>query len=94
MNEINEYSLEHCVNKMAEVTYNYFAKHFGTVRNHQSVDKEFEAKYKDFSKQMLKNALKNLKSNAQFTRERNRSVPYRSVSKSGTLRGCVHTGTL
>ena len=31
---------------------------------------------------------------APFTRERNRSVPYRSVPKSGTLRGCVHTGTL
>ena len=67
MNEINEYCLEHCVNKMAEVTYNYFAKHFGTVRDHQSVDKEFEAKYKDFSKQMLKNALKNLKSKATAT---------------------------
>ena len=25
---------------------------------------------------------------------RNRSVPYRSVPKSGTLKGCVHTGTL
>ena len=33
-------------------------------------------------------------SEAPFTRERNRSVPYRSVPKSGTLRGCVHTGTL
>ena len=33
-------------------------------------------------------------SKAPFTRERNRSVPYRSVPKSGTLRGCVHTGTL
>ena len=31
---------------------------------------------------------------APFTRERNRSVPYRSVPKSGTLMGCVHTGTL
>ena len=31
---------------------------------------------------------------APFTRERNRSVPYRSVPKYGTLRGCVHTGTL
>ena len=33
-------------------------------------------------------------SEAPFTRERNRSVPYHSVPKSGTLRGCVHTGTL
>ena len=31
---------------------------------------------------------------APFTRERNRSVPYRSVPNSGTLKGCVHTGTL
>ena len=31
---------------------------------------------------------------APFTRERNRSFPYRSVPKSGTLRGCVHKGTL
>ena len=31
---------------------------------------------------------------ALFTRERNHSFPYRSVPKSGTLRGCVHTGTL
>ena len=31
---------------------------------------------------------------APFTRERNRSVSYRSVPKSGTLRGCVHTGRL
>ena len=31
---------------------------------------------------------------APFTRERNRSVPFFSVPKSVTLRGCVHTGTL
>ena len=31
---------------------------------------------------------------APFIRERNRSVPHRSVPKSGTLRGCVHAGTL
>ena len=31
---------------------------------------------------------------APFTRERNLFVPYRSVPKSGMLRGCVHTGTL
>ena len=31
---------------------------------------------------------------APFTRECNRSVPFRSVSKSGTIKGCVHIGTL
>ena len=55
MNQINECALEHCVKRIAEVTYYYFAKHFVTVQDHRSVDKEFEAKYKDFSKQMLNN---------------------------------------
>ena len=30
---------------------------------------------------------------ALFTRVRYRTVPLRSVPKSGTERGCVHTGT-
>ena len=81
LNEINEYSLEHCVNKMAEVTYNYFAKHYGTVRDHRSVDKELETKYKEFSKQMLKNALKKLKSKATPTSPKEITREIKFVSK-------------
>ena len=33
------------------------------------------------------------KNKALFTRVRYRTVPLRSVPKSGTERGCVHTGT-
>ena len=46
------------------------------------------------SKNVGQQGAKMHQSKAPFIWERNRSVLYRSVPKSGTLWGCVHTGTL
>ena len=81
MNEINKFSLEHCVNKMEEVTYNYFARHYGIVRDHRSVENELETKYKDFSKQLLKYTLKKLKSYATPTSPEEMIKEIKFVSK-------------
>ncbi len=61
ISEISECSVNDCVSKMTNLTYDYFAENFGTVNKSSASDSEYLTKYADYSKQDLKRELKTLK---------------------------------
>ena len=59
-NKINDQNLDHCVEKMNNLLYNYFKENCGLVNEKSDEIKQFEEKYKQHNRNKLKRAIKYL----------------------------------
>ena len=66
---------------MSNTMYNYFAERFGCVENNCTRDLEFKEKYEGLNKNLLKKALKKLKSDSSAAMHENTLREIKYVSK-------------
>ena len=81
IDEIKESTLNHCCQKMSQTMYDYFAERFGCIENNRTVDLEFKEKYNGINKNLLKKALKKLKSDSSAVIHENTIREIKYVSK-------------
>ena len=85
MDCMNDFNINDVIYDMSNKVYNYFADNFGIIqRTKDGGPNDLLLKYKEFSKQQLKQELKNLKLN---THENLRSIKYVAKLLRGKLAG-------
>ncbi|CAB4017865.1 Hypothetical predicted protein [Paramuricea clavata] len=85
MDSMNDFNINNVIFYMSNKVYNYFADNFGIIQRTKDVEpNSLLLKYKEFSKQQLKQELKNLK---RDTHENLRSIKYVAKLLRGKLTG-------